>query len=129
MTTLDRPLQEPIGNDVGDGLEALSDFNRVCPVCRTAFYTSGRGRYCSGTCRQRALRARRRAAAFRPDAITPAFDPFALAGHTVYECPSCRTRLLGWRRCPKCHLMCRRLGLGGPCPHCTKPVAVDELLL
>jgi hypothetical protein len=51
-----------------------------------------------------------------------------LVTHTVYECPSCEARFLGDRRCPDCHVFCRRLGLGGLCPHCDDPVTLAELL-
>ena len=50
------------------------------------------------------------------------------AVHAVYECPVCETRLLGDRRCPDCHVSCRRLGPGGPCPHCDEPIVVAEHL-
>ena len=52
----------------------------------------------------------------------------ALSAHIIYECPSCETRLLGERRCPDCHLFCRRLGLGGPCPGCDDLILVAEIL-
>ena len=45
---------------------------------------------------------------------------------TVYECPSCETRYLGEQRCPDCGIFCRRVGPGGPCPHCDEPVALDR---
>jgi len=48
---------------------------------------------------------------------------------TVYICPSCDTRFLGEQRCPDCHTFARRLGPGGPCPHCDEPVAVNDLLV
>ncbi len=46
----------------------------------------------------------------------------------VYECPNCEARLLGEQRCPDCQVFCRRVGPGGPCPHCDEPVAVADLL-
>jgi len=45
----------------------------------------------------------------------------------IYECPDCETRYLDERRCPDCNLFCRRIGSGGPCPHCDEPVALTEL--
>ncbi|MDQ3424273.1 MAG: hypothetical protein M3510_13080 [Actinomycetota bacterium] len=45
----------------------------------------------------------------------------------VYECAECGERMLE-RRCPDCHLFTRRLGHGGPCPHCDEPVLWDELI-
>jgi hypothetical protein len=46
---------------------------------------------------------------------------------TIYECPDCETRYLDERRCPDRNLFCRRIGPGGPCPHCDEPVAHTEL--
>ena len=46
---------------------------------------------------------------------------------TIYECPECETRYLDERRCPDCSLFCRRIGTGGPRPHCDEPVALTEL--
>jgi len=51
-----------------------------------------------------------------------------LLQHTVYECPSCEQRFLVTRRCPDCNLMCRKLGLGGNCPHCDELTLVTELI-
>jgi len=45
----------------------------------------------------------------------------------VYECAECGQRMLE-RRCPHCQLFTRRLGHGGPCPHCDEPVLWDELI-
>jgi hypothetical protein len=100
-----------------------------CPVCRTTV-PSGRARYCSDACKQRAYRLRR--------GELPAADNAALAvelkrlgelvAHTLYECPACGERYLGERRCPDCNRFCRALGLGGPCPHCAEPVLLAELL-
>ena len=90
-----------MGNDVRDGPEPLSAFNRACWICGTSFKTIGRGRYCSGACRQQAFRDRRAATALRlEERVTPALrHQRELVAHTVYECPSCEARLLGERRC------------------------------
>lgn len=45
----------------------------------------------------------------------------------VYQCPNCDERYLDERRCPDCHLFCRRVGIGGSCPHCDEPVAITDL--
>ena len=45
----------------------------------------------------------------------------------IYQCPQCETRYLDERRCPDCQLFCRRVGVGGTCPHCDEPVAVADL--
>jgi hypothetical protein len=102
---------------------------RLCPICETGTVPP-RARYCSDACKQRAFRLRRTAAAspaFADLAILPRRRQ-ALVAHTVYECPTCETRLLGARRCPDCHVFCRRLGLGGPCPHCDEPVLLADIL-
>lgn len=121
---------DPMGNDVRDGPEPLSGFNRACPICGTSFKTIGRGHYCSGACRQQAFRDRRAADELRlEERVTRALRrQRELVAHTVYECPACEARLLGERRCPDCNLMCRRLGLGGPCPHCDELVVVTDFL-
>lgn len=102
---------------------------RRCPICQTATLPS-RARYCSDACKQRAYRLRR-AVSTPADLIEQADEPRrrrALVAHTVYECPSCETRLLGEQRCPDCGVFCRRLGLGGPCPHCDEPVLLADIL-
>lgn len=102
---------------------------RLCPVCQTGTVPP-RARYCSDACKQRAYRLRR-AAVVPPDLARCDAKPRrrqALTPHTVYECPSCETRLLGEQRCPDCHVFCRRLGLGGPCPHCDEPVLLADIL-
>lgn len=102
---------------------------RPCPVCQTG-PVPARARYCSDACRQRAYRLRQATVVpTDPTVLTP--DPRrrqARVAHTVYECPTCETRLLGKQRCPDCHVFCRRLGLGGLCPHCDEPLLVAELL-
>jgi hypothetical protein len=102
---------------------------RRCPVCQTA-PVPPRARYCSDACRQRAYRLRQ-----TPGASTDLAPLIAdlrrrqtLVAHTVYQCPNCEMRLLGERRCPDCHVFCRKLGPGGACPHCDDPVLLAELL-
>jgi hypothetical protein len=46
----------------------------------------------------------------------------------VYECPDCEARYVDERRCPDCRLFCRRIDVGGLCPHCDEPVAVSDLI-
>ena len=77
-------------------------------------------RFCSPACRQRAYRART-GHPLAPARRTP-------RAHTVYECPACGERFLGEQRCPECNVFGRRVGAGGPCPHCDEPVAVADLL-
>ena len=47
---------------------------------------------------------------------------------TVYECDGCGRRFIGTQRCEECNLFARRIGTGGPCPHCDEPVAMTELV-
>ena len=102
---------------------------RVCPICETGIVPA-RARYCSDACKQRAYRLRRSAVApLAPTAsLAESRRRQALVAHTVYECPACETRLLGEQRCPDCHVFCRRLGLGGPCPHCDEPILRADFL-
>lgn len=62
------------------------------------------------------------------EATRPLRRRAGLLSLTVYECPSCEERYLGSRRCPECNLMCRRVGLGGECPHCAELVLVSDLV-
>ena len=89
-----------------------------CGQCGTGFAGVGRQKWCSDACRQSAWRRRRTAP--RP-ALPTKTD-------TIYECPQCETRYLGEQRCNDCNTWCRRLGPGGPCPHCNEPVAVSDLI-
>ncbi len=47
---------------------------------------------------------------------------------SVYECDLCGARALTDGRCEGCGTSMHRLGLGGCCPICDQPIAVDELL-
>lgn len=97
---------------------------RRCPICQAPFVPAGRQRYCSGTCRARAYRRRRAAQA--PELPPPPRG--GVRARSVYECPECAERYLGEQRCEDCGAFCRRVGLGGACPHCQEPVAVADLL-
>jgi hypothetical protein len=93
----------------------------ACPICATPFRPVGRQRVCSHACRQALWRRR------HPTPLPP------LPGHTarpatVYACPECEARFLGQQRCDDCGVFCRRVGPGGPCPHCDEPVALADLL-
>jgi len=80
----------------------------TCPTCARPFVRTGRQLYCSDSCRQRAWRRRHP----QPD-LTPLSSPPATPTPvpTIYECPSCETRLLGEQRCPDCQLWARRVGV------------------
>lgn len=135
--TGDMPLRYPFrygfpadSEEPGDGdASPPTSADRRCSVCQVV-QVSARARYCSDACKQHAYRLRQ--------AAPPAADLEALTAdlrrrqtlvaHTIYECPSCETRYLGERRCPDCHLFCRRLGLGGSCPGCDDLVLIAEIL-
>ncbi len=101
----------------------------TCVLC-AAPRLSGRGRYCSAACRQRAFRLRHTALPNLEDRLlrNALRRRATLTAHTVYECPSCETRFLGEQRCPECNRFCRALGLGGACPDCEQPVLLTDLL-
>jgi hypothetical protein len=94
----------------------------ACAVCGQPFAPVGRRRFCSAACRQAAWRRRQPSAPVVPAALRTARPA------TIYECPTCGTRALGEQRCPDCGLFGRRVGPGGPCPHCGEPVAVAALI-
>jgi hypothetical protein len=98
---------------------------RSCAYCRTPYVAIGRRRYCSDACRARAYRRRKGAAAPPP---APAVPAGGLRVRSVYECPDCHERYLGEQRCADCNRFCRRIGLGGECPHCGEAVAVADLI-
>jgi predicted RNA-binding Zn-ribbon protein involved in translation (DUF1610 family) len=99
----------------------------TCPVCGAAFRPMGRRRFCSAACRQAAWR-QRQPAPHAPLAVSARAAVRSARTATVYECPSCGTRFLGDQRCAECNVFCRRIGPGGPCPHCDDPVALADLL-
>ena len=96
----------------------------TCPVCQHPFTPAGRQRYCSDRCRKTAFRRRHQ------DQPVPVAVPAARPRreHTIYECGDCGQRLLGKQRCPDCATFARRVGPGGPCPHCSEPVALADLI-
>jgi hypothetical protein len=90
----------------------------ACPVCGAAFAAEGRQQYCSTACRQRAWRRRREAP----------IPPIPAKAATVYECDSCGARTLGEQYCDDCATFMRRVGPGGPCPHCDELVALQDII-
>ena len=98
------------------------DLTIACPICGHGFRPSGRRRFCSDACRQAAWRWR------HPTALPP-IPHRSSRPTTVYVCPTCDARFLGEQRCPDCNTCARRLGPGGPCPHCDEPVALTNLLV
>jgi hypothetical protein len=114
-----RPATTPSRNDDRNDSAA-------CPACGQPFIPAGRRRWCSDACRQAAWRNRHLA---EPAAASPQPAPAAppLRDQTVYECGECDQRYLGQQRCDDCGTFCRRIGPGGPCPHCDEPVAINDL--
>jgi len=100
------------------------DATMTCPACGDRFAASGRRRYCSDTCRAAAWRRRHQPAPI-PAVIPPTMSRAAV---TVYQCPSCHARYVEQQRCDDCGIFARRVGLGGPCPHCDEAVTVEELV-
>ena len=95
----------------------------TCPVCQHPFTPAGRQRYCGDRCRKTAFRRRHQ----DPPAAVTVPSARTRRDHTVYQCPDCGQRLLGEQRCPDCATFACRVGPGGPCPHCSEPVAIADL--
>ena len=104
--------------------DSRNDTGVPCPACGQPFSPAGRCRWCSDTCRQAGWRRRHPSPQPAPAGLPPAQ---AARDHTVYECPACGARSLGRQRCDDCGIFCRRVGPGGPCPHCDEAVAVSDL--
>jgi len=114
-----RTDQTPLRND-----SPPADQQRACGACGCGFPARGRKAYCSDACRQRGFRLRRRPADELPLGFARRLPKTAI----VYQCPECDARLLGQQRCEECGVFGRRLGPGGPCPHCNEVVAISDLL-
>jgi len=112
------------GHDVAATPSRDDTATMTCPVCQRHFAPTGRQTYCGSPCRKTAFRRRHQ----QPLAAitTPAARP--RRNFTVYECPNCEERFLGEQRCHDCGVFARRVGVGGPCPHCDQPVALQDLL-
>jgi hypothetical protein len=91
-----------------------------CLLCQQPFRPLGRRRYCADRCRQAAWRGRHA----QPPPSMPARTP---QHSTVYECGRCESRQVGEQWCHDCQYPCRRIGLGGLCPHCDEPVTLTDL--
>jgi hypothetical protein len=98
-----------------------------CPVCGVDFLRNRRQRYCSPACRQAAWRARHPKPPTQTHTATTATRR-PCRDTTVYACGERQQRYLGEQWCPDCHRPCRRVDIGGLCPHCDEPVAVTDLL-
>jgi hypothetical protein len=108
MTSSTPGARTPLRND------DRNDTAARCPACGQPFTPSGRRRWCSDACRPAAA------------AGLPAAPPAASDG-TIYQCPECDQRYIGRQYCHDCATFCRRIGPGGPCPHCDEPVSVHDL--
>jgi len=111
-------------NDTRNDTGVRDDGAATCPLCQQPFVPRGRQQVCSAACRQALWRRRHPSAVASVMAAVP---ERVTGATTVYECPSCETRLLGVQRCADCGVFCRRIGPGGPCPHCDEPVALTDL--
>ena len=139
LVTMSKPRTDADNDDVathpqlhlrrGQTVPTALQPNRTCPICTTSFVPQGRAIYCSHACRQRAFHLRwlqdRQLRLL--EAASPLRRRRNLLAQTIYECPRCEARLVSERRCPDCNLMCKRVGLGGECPHCSEPVLLADL--
>ena len=96
----------------------------TCPSCQHPFSPVGQQRFCCDACRVADYRRRQEAAP------APVMTPRSERRQplTVYVCDGCGARAVGEQRCEECQIPMRRIGLGGRCPCCHEPLAVDELL-
>jgi len=116
----------PSRDDTGTKADPSRDDTgtRTCPVCQRPFTATGRQAYCGSPCRKTAFRRRHQ----QPLAAVTVPPARPRRDFTIYECPSCEDRLLGDQRCSTCGIFARRVDIGGPCPHCDQPVALNDLL-
>lgn len=112
-----RGTGRPSGPETSEPVRNIS-VTASCGVCGGPLPAGRARRWCSDACRQAAFRIRRAA----PAPAQPA------KADMVYVCPDCEVRYLGSQRCEDCNRWCRRLGPGGPCPHCDELVVLDDFL-
>ena len=98
----------------------------ACPACGQPFPRAGRRRWCSDACRQAGWRRRHQPPPSAAHAPVPA--PGNARDHTIYQCGECDQRYPGEQWCHDCSRPCRRIGPGGPCPHCGEPIAISDLI-
>ncbi|MHB8450680.1 MAG: hypothetical protein ACYDAQ_09590 [Mycobacteriales bacterium] len=91
----------------------------TCRLCGELLTGRADQLWCSTQCRQRA---------WRRAGGAPVAPVVVATSETVYECPNCEARYLAEQRCPDCNTWCRRLGAGGPCPHCDELVVISDIL-
>jgi hypothetical protein len=90
-----------------------------CAYCGEPLSGRSDQQWCSTRCRQ---------AGWRRSTAAPLAPVVVARSDSVYECPSCEARYLEQQRCPDCNTFCRRLGAGGPCPHCDELVVISDIL-
>ncbi|MGH3565282.1 MAG: hypothetical protein ACRDRH_04475 [Pseudonocardia sp.] len=91
---------------------------------RCRVHSARRQRYCTPACRQAAWRARH---TDPPAPTSPIIAARPRREITVYECTECEQRYLAEQWCPDCQRPCRKIDVGGLCPHCDEPVAIMDL--
>jgi hypothetical protein len=96
---------------------------RLCAACGRPFEPSGRRRHCSDACRVAAWRRRHT----QPVVQTPLPPKRHRRDVTVYQCDDRGERALGSQRCESCNRWMRAVGIGGSCPNCDAPIAIQEL--
>jgi hypothetical protein len=64
----------------------------------------------------------------RPKSSSSALPAAFQRGPSSTSAPSMMSGFLGQQRCDDCGVFGRRLGPGGPCPHCDEAVAISDLL-
>ena len=99
-------------------------FEKQCPACGLTFLGDRRRIWCSRGCRQKGFHMRRDWPEQAPIVFRRRLSPAV----TVFRCPACGTRALGQDTCPACATPSNSLGPGGPCPHCSQPVAVVDVM-
>jgi hypothetical protein len=107
--------------------DSRNDTTASCAACGQPFTPVGRRRWCSDACRQAAWRQRHPATPADSTAAVPA-PPLPARDHTIYQCGECGQRYLAEQWCHDCSRPCQRVGPGGPCPNCDKPVALSDLI-
>src|SRR6266851_1357577 len=120
-----------------------NDTAATCPACGQPFTPAGRRRWCSDACRQAAWRRRHPApgpaaaglshSSRNTQAHERRYDVVLYLTWTKQPQrgqadPLVRLLKIGRQRCQDCGTFCRRIGPGGPCPHCDEPIAIKDLI-
>ena len=122
-------IANPVRNDTRDDPAPPPLAPQQCLLCPKP-RRSGRGRFCSDACRQRAFRLRHTALPNLEEALLRKAlrQRATLIAHTIYECTTCDIRYLGEQRCSECNHFCQVVGLGGACQDCEQPILLSDLL-